>query len=123
MVQCEKIKYLFCRKYAAGHLLVSLIYHCVFQISGCHNFSVDLQKYHDAAYNNHRTPWNTGLSMGGKLQVSASVTEQGTGAVVNGTHSGPGLTTTPLNVVIDDWTNGFFKPRLPYIGKVKVFFS
>lgn len=59
-----------------------------------------------------------------ELNTTASVTESGTGATVNASKKGPGISTEPLTITLEDYTNGFFKPNLPFYGKVSsdVFF-
>ncbi|XP_005104186.2 alpha-2-macroglobulin [Aplysia californica] len=81
------------------------------ELSGCYNFTANMTEF---------VQDSTFMYYGTTLQLYASVTERGTGVVVGKNHSGPGLTREPLKIEIDDYTNGFFKPRLPYVGKVTV---
>ncbi|CAL1538258.1 unnamed protein product [Lymnaea stagnalis] len=79
------------------------------EISGCYEFSVPATAI-------------AGLSNSyyGRLKIQASVTEQGTGAVVNKTHEGLSLSYQPLKIELKDFTNGYFKPGLPFYGKAIV---
>ncbi|XP_062569978.1 alpha-1-inhibitor 3-like, partial [Saccostrea cucullata] len=54
----------------------------------------------------------------GQLKISATVTEAGTGVVLNGESTGPRLTTESCSLEITDDTDGFFKTVFPYRGKV-----
>lgn len=78
------------------------------QISGCHIFSIDVADIIKRSHHYHVY----------ELLIKASVTEQGTGVMVNGSKNGPSWTQIPLKIQLDDHTNGFFKPGLPYYGQV-----
>ncbi|CAG5115610.1 unnamed protein product, partial [Candidula unifasciata] len=82
----------------------------VVKISGCHIFSFAIADVVKRSYHFHAY----------ELQIKASVTEDGTGAVVNASKNGPSWTDIPLKMQLDDYTNGFFKPGLPYYGQVTV---
>lgn len=79
------------------------------EISGCYEFSVaatEIPGIRDVYY--------------GRLKIQASVTEQGTAAVVNKTHEGTSIAYQPLKIELKDFTNGYFKPGLPFYGKAIV---
>ncbi|RUS82883.1 hypothetical protein EGW08_009348 [Elysia chlorotica] len=80
----------------------------VVELDGCYNFTVNMS---DIKHNSYYSC---------QLEIRARITESGTGVVVAKNHSGPGETRTPLTIQLDDYTNGFFKPGLPYYGKVTV---
>ncbi|KAL3865698.1 hypothetical protein ACJMK2_043060 [Sinanodonta woodiana] len=58
----------------------------------------------------------------GSLKINATVREAATGIEVNGTSTGPDITYDPLKIDISDESDGYFKPGLPYKGKVTVTF-
>nr|UIO57907.1 alpha-2-macroglobulin-1 [Biomphalaria glabrata] len=76
------------------------------QISGCYEFSFDIP------VEKHYTLYS--------YKLNVTVTEKGTGVVVNNVFDGPKITYEPLTIEIEDFTKGFFKPGLPYYGKVTV---
>lgn len=80
----------------------------VVKIDGCYNFTVNTR---DIVDNNYYSS---------VLLITAKITEDGTGATVSKNHTGPEKTSYPLKVKLDDYTNSFFKPGLPYYGKVSV---
>ncbi|GFS07416.1 alpha-2-macroglobulin-like protein [Elysia marginata] len=80
----------------------------VVRIDGCFNFTVNSR---DIKYNDYYIS---------ELQIRAKITEDGTGVTVSKNHTGPEETRTPLTIELDDYTNSFFKPGLPYYGKVTV---
>ncbi|GFO06914.1 craniofacial development protein 2-like protein [Plakobranchus ocellatus] len=54
------------------------------------------------------------------LEIRAKVTESRAGVSLSQTHRGPEKSQEPLKILLDDYSNGFFKPGLVYYGKVKV---
>ncbi|BFZ02236.1 hypothetical protein BsWGS_05276 [Bradybaena similaris] len=82
----------------------------VAKISGCHIFSINVSDIIGRSHHYHVY----------ELLIKASVTEQGTGVMVNGSKNGPSWTQIPLKIELDDNTNGFFKPGLPYYGQATV---
>ncbi|KAH9505790.1 hypothetical protein Btru_055818 [Bulinus truncatus] len=80
----------------------------VVKISGCYDFTFNISTKENYMYYSY------------KYKVNATVTEEGTGVTVHKTQDGPQITIEPLKIEIDDYTGGFFKPGLPYYGKVTV---
>ncbi|KAL3865384.1 hypothetical protein ACJMK2_042776, partial [Sinanodonta woodiana] len=61
-----------------------------------------------------------GYPTGGFLKINATVHETATGMELNRTSTGPPLTYDPLKIEMSDESDGYFKPRFPYKGKVTV---
>ncbi|KAK3743044.1 hypothetical protein RRG08_063910 [Elysia crispata] len=80
----------------------------VIELEGCYNFTVKTSDIRHVSYYTSQ------------LEIRAKITEAGTGNVVSKNHTGPEQTMTPLDIQIDDYTNSFFKPGLPYYGRVTV---
>ncbi|GFO15937.1 alpha-2-macroglobulin-like protein, partial [Plakobranchus ocellatus] len=77
------------------------------QLDGCYNFSM----------NDSFMAAGSSFPM---LEIRANVISNWTGVTLSKTHRGPVKSEEPLKIRLDDYTNGFFKPGLPYHGKVIV---
>ncbi|XP_059165523.1 alpha-1-macroglobulin-like isoform X2 [Physella acuta] len=81
------------------------------EINGCYTFTANTSKV---------LPPADQIYYGGSLSIHASVTEKDTAFVVSKTHSGLSLTHEPLEITLKDFTKGYFKPGLPFYGKIVV---
>jgi hypothetical protein len=77
------------------------------KITGCHSFSASFFEEMHGFYNQH-------------LQIEALVIEEGTEIRVNKSQSIPTQSYHAFNIKLDDYSNGFFKPGLPFYGKAIV---
>ncbi|GFN90004.1 alpha-2-macroglobulin-like protein [Plakobranchus ocellatus] len=78
------------------------------KLDGCYNFSVNASLVRIKSQ-----PFC-------ELHIRAKITEDGTGITVSQFHAGPQESIDPIHVRFDDYSNNYFKPRLPYYGKVIV---
>ncbi|GFO36286.1 alpha-2-macroglobulin-like protein [Plakobranchus ocellatus] len=78
------------------------------QIDGCYTFRVDTA--------NMKKTWKSSNT----LLVEARIKESKNSLVLSQSHTGPEENQWPLKIKLDDNTNGFLKPGLPYHGKVIV---
>ncbi|KAL5004830.1 hypothetical protein ScPMuIL_018286 [Solemya velum] len=86
--------------------------HIIAEIDGCYDFSVNSSVIH--------LNWRRYNSWGNELVINATVTESGTGIEIYGINKGPGIEFRPLNLHMEDDTNSYFKPGIPYKGRVVV---
>ncbi|GFO36086.1 alpha-2-macroglobulin-like protein [Plakobranchus ocellatus] len=86
-------------------------YHMDVRLDGCYNFSVNASLVRSGPTYYYFRP---------ELHIRAKITEDGTGATVSQNHTGPQESRAQLTIRLDDYTNSFFKPGLPYYGKVIV---
>ncbi|GFO27567.1 alpha-2-macroglobulin [Plakobranchus ocellatus] len=76
-------------------------------LDGCYNFSVNANSLGNVE----------SFTM---LEIQAKVTDSKNRVTVVKTHRGPEKSKWSLNIRLEDYTDGYFKPGLPYRGKVIV---